>query len=70
MRCVKKTQEEKTAFQTVINEIIVGVMHSMLVAFDGGAELNEHYVPMIVDSETGAVPCGMEANGRIVKIHI
>lgn len=46
------SQEELNAYRKVQNEIIQGVIHSILVMIDGGDELADKYLIDIVDRET------------------
>lgn len=47
-----KSQEELIAFGEVQNELIKGVIHSILVMIDGGDELADSYLIDLVDRET------------------
>ncbi|MGE7667175.1 histidine kinase [Ureibacillus composti] len=46
------SQEELNAYRKVQNEIIQGVIHSILVMVDGGDELADKYLIDLVDRET------------------
>lgn len=46
------SQEELNAYYKIQNEIIQGVIHSILVMIDGGDELADKYLIDIVDRET------------------
>lgn len=46
------TQEEVVSFRKVQDELINGVIHSILVMIDGGDELADNYLIDLVDRET------------------
>ena len=47
-----KSQEELNAYHKTQNEVIQGIMHSILVMIDGGDELADNYLVDLVDRET------------------
>jgi hypothetical protein len=47
-----KSQEELIAFGKVQDEVLRGVIHSILVMIDGGDELADNYLLDLVDRET------------------
>lgn len=47
-----KTQEELVAFGKIQDELIKGVIHSILVMIDGGDDLADNYLLDLVDRET------------------
>ncbi|ANC78532.1 histidine kinase [Fictibacillus phosphorivorans] len=47
-----KTQEELVAFAKIQDELIKGVIHSILVMIDGGDELADNYLLDLVDRKT------------------
>ena len=46
------SQEEINAFHNIQNDIIQGVIHSILVMIDGGNELADHFLVDLVDRDT------------------
>ncbi|WP_427338764.1 hypothetical protein [Caloranaerobacter sp. DY30410] len=44
--------DNKNAFKVVINDIIEGVIHSILVMFDGGDELTDKFNIDIINADT------------------
>ncbi|HHX37889.1 MAG TPA: histidine kinase [Clostridiaceae bacterium] len=48
--CDEKKQE---AYRKVINDVVEGVMHSMMVMFDGGSALSDEFSIDVINSETG-----------------
>jgi hypothetical protein len=50
---VMSTQEQKDAFERVLNDIIEGVLHSSLVMIDGGDALADKMKIDLVDFDTG-----------------
>lgn len=46
------SEEEREAYKKVVNEIIEGVMHSILVMVDGGSHLAESILIDITELET------------------
>jgi hypothetical protein len=47
-----ETPEEKAAFRKIQDEIIRGVIHSILVMVDGGDDLADHMLVDIIDENT------------------
>jgi hypothetical protein len=47
------TDDQKEAFKKVLNDIIMGVMHSTLVMIDGGDALADNMKIDLVDFDTG-----------------
>lgn len=45
---------EKNAYEKILNEIIEGVIHSILVMIDGGDALADNYLIDLIDEETKA----------------
>ncbi|MBO2536954.1 MULTISPECIES: histidine kinase [Rummeliibacillus] len=43
LQCLLKNDEEKEAYERVLNELIKGVLHSILVMVDGGDDLADKY---------------------------
>ncbi len=48
-----KTEQDREAYRTVLNEIIKGVMHSMMAMFDGSDALSDEFSIDVINSETG-----------------
>lgn len=48
---VFKNQEEIDSYQKVINDVIEGVLHSVMVMLDGGDELADNIMIDIIDIE-------------------
>ncbi|WBW98365.1 histidine kinase [Oceanirhabdus sp. W0125-5] len=46
------TDTEKAAYEKILNEVIQGVLHSVLVMIDGGDELADSYTLDLIDRET------------------
>lgn len=45
-----KNEEDKESYEKILNEVIEGVLHSLLVMVDGGDDLADHYtVDLIVE---------------------
>ena len=51
---VVSTDQQKDAFKKVLNDIIMGVLHSTLVMIDGGDALADKMKLDLIDSETRA----------------
>lgn len=50
LQLLLKNDEEKEAYERVLNELIKGVIHSMLVMVDGGDDLSDKYtVDLVVE---------------------
>lgn len=56
---VLKNDEEKEAFESVLNELLKGVIHSTLVMIDGGDALADKYTVDLVE----------EKNNKSLKIN-
>jgi hypothetical protein len=48
----KLSTDEKVAYEKILNEVIKGVMHSILVMFDGGDKLADKYILDLVEQKT------------------
>jgi len=46
------SDEEKIAYEKIINEVIKGVIHSVLVMIDGGDKLADHYLIDLIEQKT------------------
>lgn len=46
------SNKEKDAYEKILNEIIEGVIHSILVMIDGGDALADDYLVDLIDEET------------------
>jgi len=46
------TMEDKDAFKKVLNELIKGTIHSILVMIDGGDDLADKFTTDLIDQET------------------
>ncbi|MCW6086061.1 MULTISPECIES: histidine kinase [Clostridium] len=47
-----KTEESKDAYEKIMNNVIEGVIHSILVMFDGGDELTDNFNIDIINADT------------------
>lgn len=46
------SQEEQEAYRKVVNSVIEGVLHSILVMIDGGDELADNFLVDLIDRDT------------------
>lgn len=46
------TNDEKVAYEKILNEAIRGVIHSILVMIDGGDKLADNYTVDLIEEET------------------
>lgn len=57
------TDNEKTAYEKILDEVIKGVIHSILVMIDGGDKLADKYTVDLIEMET------MESLKENVTLH-
>lgn len=50
---IVNTEEGREAYAKVLNEVIKGVMHSMMAMFDGADALTDEFSIDVINSETG-----------------
>ncbi len=46
------TNDEKVAYENILNEVIRGVIHSLLVMIDGGDKLADNYTIDLIEEKT------------------
>lgn len=52
LKSLLKTEESRIAYEKIVNNSIEGVIHSILVMFDGGDELTDKFNIDIINSDT------------------
>jgi len=52
LRTLISTKEEKKAYSKIIDELMIGLIHSILVMFDGGDELTDEFNIDVINADT------------------
>jgi hypothetical protein len=52
LKTLISTEEGKQAYSRIINELMVGLIHSILVIFDGGDEVTDEFSIDIINADT------------------